>query len=57
MGRFNTNVNATWSDNYPLSNTGLSYRRHRTNLDAGAGWRISKNLTLSANVRNLLNTP
>ena len=57
LGRFNTNVNATWSDNYPLSNTGLSYRRHRTNLDAGAGWRISKNLTLSANVRNLLNTP
>ncbi|MBC7366579.1 MAG: TonB-dependent receptor [Undibacterium sp.] len=57
LGRFSTNVNATWSDNFPLSNTGLTYRRHRTNLDAGAGWRLSKNLTLSANVRNLLNTP
>ena len=57
LGRFSTNVNATWSDDFPLSNTGLTYRRHRTNLDAGAGWRISKNINLSANVRNLLNSP
>ncbi len=57
LGRFSTNVNATWSDDFPLSSTGLSYRRHRTNLDAGAGWRLTKNLSLSANVRNLLNSP
>ena len=57
LGRFSTNVNATWSDDFPLSSTGLSYRRHRTNLDAGAGWRLTKNLSLSVNARNILNSP
>jgi TonB-dependent receptor len=55
--RFSTNVNWTWADNVPLSVTGLSYRRHRANLDAGAGWRLSNHLSLSVNARNLLNTP
>jgi TonB-dependent receptor len=55
LGRFNANVNATWSDNVPLSNTGLSYRRHRTNLDAGGGWRLTNRLSLSVSVRNILN--
>jgi outer membrane receptor for ferrienterochelin and colicin len=41
----------------PLSSTGLSYRRQRTNLDAGAGWRLTKDISLSANVRNLLDSP
>ena len=50
-------MNWTWADNVPLSVTGLSYRRHRANLDAGAGWRLSNHLSLSVNARNLLNTP
>ena len=57
LGRFSTNVNWTWSGNVPLSNTGLSYRRHRANLDAGASWRLTNHLSLSVNARNLLNTP
>ena len=57
LGRFTTNVNWTWSDDVPLSATGLSYRRHRTNLDGGAGWRLSNHLSLSVNARNILNTP
>ena len=57
LGRFSTNVNWNWSGDVPLSSTGLSYRRHRTNLDAGAGWRLTKSVSLSASVRNLLNTP
>lgn len=55
--RFSANLNATWSDDYPLSATGLSYRRHRTNLDAGASFRLTSRYSLSANVRNILNTP
>ncbi len=57
LGRFSTNVNWTWSDDVPLSNTGLSYRRHRSNLDAGAAWRLTNHLSLSVNARNLTNTP
>ena len=57
LGRFSTNVNWTWSDDLPLSNTGLSYRRHRTNLDLGANWRLTKSLSLGVNARNILNTP
>jgi len=57
LGRFSTNVNWTWSDDLPLSNTGLSYRRHRTNLDLGANWRLTKSLSLSVSARNILNTP
>ena len=57
LGRFSTNVNWTWSDDVPLSATGLSYRRHRTNLDLGAGWRLTNRLSLSASARNILNTP
>lgn len=55
--RFSCNVNANWHDNYPLTVSGIGIRRHRTNMDAGASWRLSQHLTLSANVRNLLNTP
>ena len=55
-GRFSSNVNWTWSDDVPLTATGLSYRRHRTNLDAGGGWRLSNQLTLSVSVRNILDT-
>lgn len=55
--RLSTNVNWTWSDDVPLSVTGLSYRRHRTNLDAGAGWRLTNHVSLNVSARNLLNSP
>ncbi len=57
LNRFNAYVNANWADDYPLTATGLSYRRHRTNLDAGGGWRLTKHLSLSVSARNLLNSP
>ena len=55
--RFSCNLNANWHDNYPLTVSGIGIRRHRTNLDAGASWRLTGHLTLSATLRNLLNTP
>ncbi|MBI4623854.1 MAG: TonB-dependent receptor [Verrucomicrobia bacterium] len=57
LGRCNAYVNSNWSDDVPTSVTGLSYRRHRTNLDAGGGWRLTNHLSLSVSARNLLNTP
>ncbi len=57
LWRIGANVNATWSDDVPLSNTGLSYRRHRTNLDSGLTVRLTNRVYFSANVRNILNTP
>jgi outer membrane receptor protein involved in Fe transport len=52
-GRFGANVNWTWAHDVPLTNTGLSYRRHRANLDAGLTWRLTNHLSFSANARNL----
>jgi iron complex outermembrane receptor protein len=54
---FSTNINYTWGDNVPTSNTGLSYVRHRSNLDAGASLRLSHHYRLLISARNLLNTP
>jgi outer membrane receptor protein involved in Fe transport len=36
---------------------GTTFRRHRTNVDAGAGWRLSPAYSLSVSVRNLTDTP
>lgn len=47
-------MNWTWSDDVPLTTTGLSYRRHRANLDAG--WRLTNHVSLSVSARNLLNS-
>jgi iron complex outermembrane receptor protein len=57
LGRLNAYVNASWTDDVPLATNGSSFRRHRTNLDAGGGWRLSSHLTLSLSARNILNTP
>jgi TonB-dependent receptor len=57
LGRLGANVNWTWAHDVPLSNTGLSYRRHRANLDAGLSWRLTNHLSFSANARNLTNSP
>src|SRR4030095_12971761 len=39
------------------NNAFTTYRRHRTNLDAGGGWRLTNHYSLSVSARNLLNTP
>lgn len=57
LGRLSTNVNLHWVDNVNTNVAGTSFRRHRTNLDAGAGWRLTNHFTLSISARNVLNTP
>lgn len=56
LGRFTSNVNANWVDDVPTNISGQNYRRHRTNLDAGAGWRFTNHFSFSVSARNLLNT-
>jgi len=55
--RFNTYVNLNWLDDVNTNIAGTTYRRHRTNVDAGAGWRINNAYSLSVAVRNLTDTP
>ncbi len=57
LGRFNGNVNWNWTDDVNTNLAGTTYRRHRTNIDAGAGWRINNTYSLSVNARNLTDTP
>jgi iron complex outermembrane recepter protein len=56
LARFSGNVNLNWVDDVPTNVSGQNYRRHRTNLDAGAGWRFTNHLTFNVSARNLLNT-
>ncbi len=55
--KFNTYVNWNWSDDVNTNLAGTTYRRHRANVDAGAGWRINNTYSLSVAVRNLTDTP
>jgi outer membrane receptor protein involved in Fe transport len=55
--RMNAYGNWTWADNYNTNLAGTNFRRHRSNLDVGGGWRLTNNYSLSVSVRNLLNTP
>ncbi|MBI5693643.1 MAG: TonB-dependent receptor [Verrucomicrobia bacterium] len=55
--RFNVYANWNWSDDVNTNVAGTTYRRHRTNLDAGGGWRINNTYSLSVSVRNILDTP
>jgi outer membrane receptor protein involved in Fe transport len=55
--RFNLYADWNWTADANRNNTGTVYRRHHTNLDVGGGWRLSRNYTLSAGARNVLNTP
>jgi TonB-dependent receptor len=57
LNRFNGYANWNWSDDVNTNVAGTTYRRHRTNLDAGAGWRISHTYSLAVSVRNILDTP
>lgn len=57
LNRFTVYANWNWSDDVNTNLAGTTYRRHRTNLDAGAGWRLNNTYSLSVSVRNLLDTP
>ena len=57
LNRFNAYANWNWYDDTNTNRAGTTYRRHRTNLDAGGGWRLSNTYSLSISVRNILDTP
>ncbi|MDO8539506.1 MAG: TonB-dependent receptor [Opitutaceae bacterium] len=57
LGRMNVYGNWNWSDDVRTNAAGTTYRRHRTNLDAGGSWRLSNRYSLSVSGRNLLDTP
>ncbi|MDR0902207.1 MAG: TonB-dependent receptor, partial [Opitutaceae bacterium] len=49
--------NYNWTDDFPTSGTGYSFRRHRVQIDAGAGWNLGKGYFLALNARNLNDAP
>ena len=53
----NLYANWNWTDDVNTNLAGTTYRRHRTNVDAGAGWRLNPVYSLSVSVRNLTDTP
>ena len=55
--RLNLYANWNWSDDVNTNVAGTTYRRHRTNLDAGGGWRLNNTYSVSVSVRNVLDTP
>src|SRR6185369_15046762 len=57
LKKLNVYANWNWSDDVNTNVAGTTYRRHRTNLDAGGSWRLNNTYSLSISARNLLNTP
>ena len=57
LNKFNVYANWNWSADVNTNLAGTTYRRHRTNLDAGGGWRLNNTYSLSVSVRNILDTP
>ena len=57
LNKLNLYGNWNWSDDVNTNLAGTTYRRHRTNLDAGGSWRLNQTYSLSISVRNLLDTP
>lgn len=57
FNKFNIYANWNWSDDVNTNLAGTTYRRHRTNLDAGAGWRLNHKYSLALSVRNLTDQP
>ncbi len=57
LNRLNLYANWNWSDDVNTNVAGTTYRRHRANVDAGGGWRLTSRYTLSVSVRNLLDAP
>lgn len=54
---FNLYGNLSWSDNIPTNAAGTTYRRHRTVVDAGGGYRISDRVNLFFALRNVFDVP
>ena len=46
-----------WHDNFPTNATGTTYRRHRTVIDAGGGYRLSDRVNLFFSLRNVFDAP
>jgi len=57
LNKLNVYGNWNWSDDVNTNLAGTTYRRHRTNVDAGAGWRLNNTYSLALSARNLLDTP
>jgi iron complex outermembrane recepter protein len=57
LNRLSLYGNWNWSDDVNTNVAGTTYRRHRTNLDAGGSWRLTNTYSLSVSVRNILDTP
>ena len=57
LNKLNAYVNWNWTDDVNTNVAGTTYRRHRANLDAGGGWRLSNTYSLSVSVRNITDTP
>jgi iron complex outermembrane recepter protein len=57
LNKLNIYANWNWSDDVNTNLAGTTYRRHRTNVDAGGSWRLSPTYSLSVSVRNLTDTP
>lgn len=57
LNKLNVYANWNWSDDVNTNVAGTTYRRHRTNLDVGGGWRLNNTYSLSVSARNILDTP
>lgn len=57
LNRLNLYGNWNWTADTNTNVAGTTYRRHRTNLDAGGSWRLSNTYSFSVSVRNILDTP
>ena len=57
LNRFNAYANWNWSDDVNTNLAATTYRRHRSNVDAGGSWRLTNAYSLSVSVRNIFNTP
>jgi TonB-dependent receptor len=55
LGKLNLYTNWSWTDNVPINAAFTSFRRHRTNVDVGGGWRFNDRYSLSFAARNLTN--
>ncbi|MSU53670.1 MAG: hypothetical protein EXS41_09830 [Opitutaceae bacterium] len=54
--RFSSNLGLVWRDNTPDSNPGRFYR-HLTQLDGQINWKLTRQLTLYAQARNITQEP
>lgn len=57
--RFNASINAKWTDDTPNSSSVAEgrYRLHRVMIDANAGLRLTRRLSLFVQARNIFNAP